>query len=466
MWVRLLFVALSLVGGLGVVLYVALWLGLIGARRTGMIGRLVAVAVAILGCAWVVGGGMLDVLSLGALTERPVVAVVALVGVALSLWHPPSPTTPTVGMASSSPAVTGEPPEPPPPPRPRREPSPLGRIVLAVALLIAATGALVDRANGGRLHPEQWLGAAALVCGLGLVVGAFAGRARWLVVPAVLFAGTGLAWGMTARVGASLTEWGGRWIYVHEDGVDGPHVVRNAAGSIDVIVAGHPVDGARLDLTTAFGDVHVRVAQSETVAIDAVVDHGSTTVQAPAAASGRQIVIGSGTQPDVTIRVRIGVGHLTLERFEQVEYSPATTTSAEPFGATTTVVPMTPSSSTALTSIAPGVAMQPDGTTVLDDGEAVIGPYGEVLVGSWTGVGDGIQISTASGTYRLLPDRTLLTPTGSWLDLAATQAALPTLASAAVPSNPGTTTTVPASPVTTAATTMAAPTAATTTVVG
>ena len=72
-------------------------------------------------------------------------------------------------------------------------------------MLVAAVGALIDQANGGRLHPEQWLGAAAVVCGVGLVAGAFAGRALWLAVPAVLFAGTGFAAGEAARIGVHPT---------------------------------------------------------------------------------------------------------------------------------------------------------------------------------------------------------------------------------------------------------------------
>ena len=74
---------------------------------------------------------------------------------------------------------------------PRREPSVLGRAALGLAIAVAAVGALVDEANGGRLHPEQWLGAAAIVCGLGLLVGTLRGHGRWLIVPAVVFAGAG-----------------------------------------------------------------------------------------------------------------------------------------------------------------------------------------------------------------------------------------------------------------------------------
>ena len=64
------------------------------------------------------------------------------------------------------------------------EPSILGRATLGVAIAVAAIGALIDEANGGRLHPEQWLGAAAVVCGLGLLVGTLRGHGRWLIVPA------------------------------------------------------------------------------------------------------------------------------------------------------------------------------------------------------------------------------------------------------------------------------------------
>ncbi len=67
--------------------------------------------------------------------------------------------------------------------RPRREPSMLGRITIAVGLIVLATMALVDMAFARvEILPIHYLATAAGVLGLGLVVGAWIGRARWLAI--------------------------------------------------------------------------------------------------------------------------------------------------------------------------------------------------------------------------------------------------------------------------------------------
>ena len=92
-----------------------------------------------------------------------------------------------------------------------RPPSVLGRWTLAVALLVGAAGAIGYQLNGDGLHPERWLGAAAVVCGIGIVVGAWRGRALWLVVPGLLFAGSGFVAGHAARAGIDGLEVGTRY---------------------------------------------------------------------------------------------------------------------------------------------------------------------------------------------------------------------------------------------------------------
>src|SRR5688572_20508672 len=158
-------------------------------RAARMIGGLVLV----LGVPIVLNAGDFEFLS------GPLVVILLLIGLALALWQPrrqewraaSDVAVPPVGgsVASRRGAAAESLPvesEPRPPRAPRPPASPLGRAVLGLAIAVAALGALVDQANGGRLHPEQWLGAAAVMCGVGLLVAAFVGRGRWLVVPALL----------------------------------------------------------------------------------------------------------------------------------------------------------------------------------------------------------------------------------------------------------------------------------------
>ena len=59
----------------------------------------------------------------------------------------------------------------------------LGRITIAAALIVVATMALVDMAfSRVEILPVHYVATAAGVLGVGLVVGAFIGRARWLAI--------------------------------------------------------------------------------------------------------------------------------------------------------------------------------------------------------------------------------------------------------------------------------------------
>ena len=67
-----------------------------------------------------------------------------------------------------------------------REPSPLGWYVLAVALVAVGVLAIVGNVTGVHVAPGQYFGIALAVVGLGLVVGAWWGRARLLILLGLL----------------------------------------------------------------------------------------------------------------------------------------------------------------------------------------------------------------------------------------------------------------------------------------
>lgn len=95
-------------------------------------------------------------------------------------------TTEELPPPSPPPMPTWTPPPPPPAPRPPRERSGLGWFVLGLALAVAGLLATLDQAGAISLRPGQYAGIILAVLGAGMLVGAWIGRARWLVFPALL----------------------------------------------------------------------------------------------------------------------------------------------------------------------------------------------------------------------------------------------------------------------------------------
>ena len=286
LWLRIAFVLLALVGGVGLVLYGALWLAfVVGADPDRRWARIAGGAVLVAGLPLLLTQGF-------NFFDGPFAVLALLVGLAVALWQPrralrPAvsfPAPPADGSGSIGRPADGPDAERPAarrrvrlPPRPVRPPSILGRLTLGVAVVVAAVGALIDQANGGRLHPEQWLGAAAVVCGCGLLVGAVRGRALWLVLPAALFAGAGFVAGEAARVGIHPGALAGdAYVYVGDQTTGGRTVEEHVVvGTVDVTIDGAPSAPLTVDARAAIGDVRVWADVDVTVEVRATVDHGA-----------------------------------------------------------------------------------------------------------------------------------------------------------------------------------------------
>jgi len=93
--------------------------------------------------------------------------------------------SPAGGTPSTPPpAAPPSPQEPPRPPAPPRERSILGRLTVGITLLGLATLAILDNIPSLPIDadPRHYLALAVTTFGIGLIVGAFMGRARWLIV--------------------------------------------------------------------------------------------------------------------------------------------------------------------------------------------------------------------------------------------------------------------------------------------
>jgi phage shock protein PspC (stress-responsive transcriptional regulator) len=466
LWVRIAFVLLALAGGVGLVLYLGLWLVLTADRSTSWRWPRIAGGVIL-----VVGIPLLLNAQAGRFVTGPVAVVLLLTGLAMALWRPPSAlgsgrdagaaiddrppsslAAPVSSMSTVPPGHDVERREWSRPHLPRREPSILGRATLGVAIVVAAVGALIDEANGGRLHPEQWLGAAAVVCGLGLLVGTMRGNARWLIVPAVVFAGIGYASGISARLGIDTSDtFGERWVSIDSGEPGGLRVAHSAFGSVDVYVDGVPDEPVVVDARVGIGDIDIRANDQVAVEVRSRVDDGSVELNGSRVDDDEPVRLGPEGQPDVIVEAWVGRGDVNISTYDQDdrarEFLPP--------------VPMLEPKLTALEAplvvVSDGVAATADGWIVLADGSAVIGPDDSLAVGEQFIREDGVRvISTPYGEFQLLPRSLLITPFGQVLDLQAIRVELaPTAPSttAAAETIDSTPTVPPASTLPTVATT-------------
>jgi len=449
LWVRLGFVLPGLVGGLGVVLYLALWLTLFGPDRTGLPWvRFIGGAVAVVGVPWLIA------LAGFRFVDGPVAVVALLIGLTLALWQPrnapserplpsratwrtllPPPTAMPADVAT--PMVPGDiagheanefigaaPPVEPSPPtvrrrrvrrqRTRREPSMLGRLTFGLAVIVAAVGALIDLFNGGRLHPEQWLGAAALICGVGLLVGAIRGRAWWLVVPALLFAGTGYAAGIMSRLGIDATDgFGNQSVYVSEERPGGTETIERAFGTVWISVESAPAELLTIDATVAIGGIEMSVADNVTVEIRADSDRGHLVVNGEVVSGGTSR-LGPDGPPQVIVDARLGIGDVNT-----FTYDPGDRLLGE---ATTDLLGAGPFDPLVLehrqgTEIDEGVGLSADGWVVLAYGEGLLDPSNMMVVGDGQPEGPtAMSILTSMGPF-FVDGSTLQTPIGVLYDL-------------------------------------------------
>jgi phage shock protein PspC (stress-responsive transcriptional regulator) len=403
LWIRIAFVLTALVGGLGVLVYGALWLlFIVGASKQW--ARITGGVLLVAGLPLILTGGF-------DFFDGPFAVLALLAGLAIALWQPRAATAPARWTPPPPVVLPPEGASSEAPPRwVPRPPSILGRLTLGIAVLVAAGGALIDQANGGRLHPEQWLGAAAIVCGVGLAVGAFAGRALWLVLPAVAFAGSGFVAGEAARIGIDPTTLFGD-ATIHVLGGEGgwsqrEHVV---AGRVEVNVERAPRSPVTIDARVAFGEIDIRAARDVTVEIRAEADNGTIDVDGARRGDGT-FTIGPEGEPDVVVDAIIAHGDIEVDHVTRI---------LQPIEPLEPIEPIPPVGPGGLTIVADGVAISSSGNIVLADGEAVVRIDGAVLTGDFTQRDRVTVISTSMGEFQFLPGGLLVTPDGDVLDLRA-----------------------------------------------
>ena len=209
-------------------------------------------------------------------------------------------------------------PIPPPPPRRPREHSMLGRFTIAIGLIALAVMALVDVAfDRVEIAPVYYVATAVGVAGLGLLVGAWIGRARWLIIVAVVLLPalwfTSLWPTNFSFTAGEVTE---RPIAVSE--VTSPYELGFGQFTIDLsgMTASELAEVGSIEVSLGMGEMILRLPSDVGVLIDAEVGMGA--VQGPfteAAGVGVEATRIVGSEPVVfEIKAEVGAGVVTVRQ--------------------------------------------------------------------------------------------------------------------------------------------------------
>lgn len=219
---RLAFIILAFFGGLGVLLYIAAWLlvpdqGTRDPIISKWLGNLdMSDGGTIFGVV-LVGAAVVIILAQVANVSSVLIVALVLFIVGLLLYRGDltvkkpdddpseggdmpedntSDSTVDNSLDASASIAVADPPmyEPPPPepevmwePPPPKESSMLGRITVAFGLIVLASMALIDLAfETVSIEPVHYIATAVALLGLGLIVGGWVGRARWLIIIGVV----------------------------------------------------------------------------------------------------------------------------------------------------------------------------------------------------------------------------------------------------------------------------------------
>lgn len=344
--IRILLVASIVFGGLGIFLYVAAWLLVPDdrsdrsiAERTlgtlslpgGFLGGVLAVigALVVLGIAGAIvtdgGAGLafaVVVVVIGALLlrrsdERPAATEPPAV-VEAATTDDTAEVTPVAAAAPATPAAPPATPAAPAAPRVRRPPSPLGWYVVGAALVGIGLLATADMAGVLFPDPDHYFGLAMLVIGVGLVIGAWWGRARALILVGLVL--LPVAW-TASLVGVPLEGGLGARRFAPTTSTELPEAYRLVGGELVVDLTEYAGSDASIDLraSVAFGDLRVLLPEGAAAEIDASVGGGMIRLGDGPQLEGTHLAdhhsIG-GTGPTFHLDLDAGIGAVRVDRIQ------------------------------------------------------------------------------------------------------------------------------------------------------
>jgi phage shock protein PspC (stress-responsive transcriptional regulator) len=316
--IRIAFVVLALFSGAGIAFYLAGLLLLADSPSSpppSVLRRVLGVAAALLSARWLFGGG-------ASLPDAGWVIAIALLGAAVALWRGRVPggqrTTPTsteVAVADGSSGERwkelgtrrgGD--------RPRPPRSALGLLTIGAATVVGASVWLLagDSHHRGALA----FGWATVVIGCGLLVGAFVGRARWLVAPAALTAVAAVLASALSFAGVDLNHHsGGNTVFVSSGGTVAP-TYRTGIGDFELVLTNYPSD-VTTTVEVGVGTLTVVVPDDARVQLDARVGIGMIDALGSTRSGYRRILKADDNTagaPLIKLTLRVGVGEIDVRR--------------------------------------------------------------------------------------------------------------------------------------------------------
>lgn len=363
---RVLFVVLTVFGGSGLLLYALGWLlvpedgeaeseaqRLVNGRSRSsaatVIGILVVLVIGIAATGWFIDSGP-GFGGLGALVA--VIAIVVLIsrnhrtgpGTGAAGPVPPGPAEPgaygqTPGTAYAAPPAASPVPGPPgppgppypptttypvyvpAPPAPPRERSILGRITVSVALIVVGLLIGWNGATDSDVPVRAIIAVALGVVGLGLVVGAYVGRARGLVVLGVL-----LTVLVSAAAVADIPARGGvgdrTWRPTTVSDLHDPYRLGIGQSELDLTQLDLAAAGrTRVEIRQGIGHLLVVVPDDVVVRVVADANAGELLLPGQDSVNGtdlsERVVLPEGSAPSAAVLVvdaELGVGSLEVRR--------------------------------------------------------------------------------------------------------------------------------------------------------
>ncbi len=336
--IRILLVASIVFGGLGIFLYVAAWLLVpadqssqsIGERTLGsmslpggILGGMLAVIGALILFAIVgtiVGNG-----GAGLAVAVAVVAIGALLLRRNGASTPPPDAQPAGDTSAADATAQMPPPAPtvaraaPAAPRVRRPPSPLGWYVIGATLVTLGLLAIGDSVGVLFPDPDHYFGLAMLVIGIGLVVGAWWGHARALILAGLLL--LPFAW-IASLVDVPLEGgWGSR-LFAPATSAELRQEYRLVGGELVLDLTNYAGTESSVDLNASVGFGELRVLLPEGAAADIHAAAGGGMIRLPdgprlegTTLDQRRTIDGDGTTFNLSLDA--GIGAIRVDRIPQ-----------------------------------------------------------------------------------------------------------------------------------------------------